>query len=177
MRRKLKELEPLRAVHDIAPLTDRIEGTFVQSRLRTTLLVLFAATALALACVGLYGTLSYAVSLRRREIGLRLALGAMRRRVVREFVVQALRVVAVSAACGIGLALAFSRLLSGMLFGISATDPATLGGVVAIVTTVALPILASYSLARHAPRKPKRLVERLPELRAALAGEIRAARS
>ena len=99
VRLKLKELEPLRAVYDIAPLEDRIGDAFAQNRLRTILLALFAATALSIACVGLYGTVSYAVSRRRRESALRLALGAMRRDIVRQFLTQGLRVA--GAACGV----------------------------------------------------------------------------
>lgn len=78
VRLTLRELEPLRAVYDIAPLEARIGDAFAQHRLRTTLLALFAATALSIAGVGLYGTVSYAVSRRRRESALRLALGALR---------------------------------------------------------------------------------------------------
>jgi ABC-type lipoprotein release transport system permease subunit len=85
VRLNLKKFEPLRAVYDIAPLEERIGDAFTQNRLRTVVLVLFAVTALALACVGLYGTLGYVVSLRRREIGLRLALGALRSDVIRQW--------------------------------------------------------------------------------------------
>jgi predicted permease len=137
VRLKLKELEPLRSVYDIAPLEDRIGSAFAQNRLRTVVLGFFAVTALALACVGLYGTLSYVVSLRRKEAGLRLALGAVRATLVRQFLVQAWRVVALAIAAGLGLSFLFARLLSGMLFGVSAADPLVLSAVVAMVLVVA----------------------------------------
>jgi hypothetical protein len=137
IRARIRELEPLRAVYDIAPLEDRIEGAFAQNRLRTTLLATFAATALSLACVGLYGMLSYVVSLRRKEIGLRLALGAARPGIVRHFLGRAMRVVLLACAGGLALSLAFARLLTGMLYGVSASDPLTLSTVVAIVLAVA----------------------------------------
>jgi len=87
----MKELEPLRAVFSIASLEEQIGDAFAENRMRTAVLALFAGAALALACLGLYGTLSYVVSLRRREIGLRVALGAGRRNIVREFLRRALR--------------------------------------------------------------------------------------
>ena len=136
VRLKLKELDPLRAVYDIAPLEARIGGAFAQHRLRTTLLVFFALTALSLACVGLYGTLSYVITLRRREIGLRLALGAQRSVIVRHFLVQGLRVAALACLCGVALSIGFGRLLSGMLFGVSPSDAVTMSGVIAIVLVV-----------------------------------------
>jgi putative ABC transport system permease protein len=136
VRLKLKELEPLRSVYAIAPLEDRIGSAFAQSRLRTIVLAFFAVTALGLACVGLYGTLSYVVSLRRREAGLRLALGAARATLVRQFLGQAWRVVALAIAAGLGLSVFFARLLAGMLFGVSASDPLVLSAVVAMVLLV-----------------------------------------
>ena len=89
------------------------------------LLVLFAVTALSLACLGVYGTLSYVVSLKRREVGLRLALGAARLSILRLLLGQGLRVVSVACLLGLVLAAAFTRLLSGMLFGVSPSDPVT----------------------------------------------------
>jgi putative ABC transport system permease protein len=136
VRLKLKDLEPLRAVYDIAPLETRIGDAFAQNRLRTTLLALFAATALSIACVGLYGTVSYAVSRRRRESALRLALGALRRDIVRQFLAQGLRVAGIACACGLVLSVTFARALSGMLYGVSPLDPATLSGVAGIVLVV-----------------------------------------
>jgi ABC-type antimicrobial peptide transport system permease subunit len=102
------------------------------------LLVLFAGAALSLACLGLYGTLSYVVTLRRREVALRVALGALSRDIVLQFVRKALRIVALACAAGLALSLAFTRVLSDMLYGVSPADPITLAGVVAIVVAVAL---------------------------------------
>jgi putative ABC transport system permease protein len=137
VRAKVKELQPLRAVYDVAPLQQRIGNEYAQDRLRTAALALFAGTALALACLGVYGTLSYVVSLRRREVGLRVALGAQQGNIVAEFLGKALRVVALACTAGLLLSLAFSRALSGMLFGVSPFDAVTLGVVVALVTSVA----------------------------------------
>jgi hypothetical protein len=137
VRVRIKELEPLRSVYDITPLDERIGDSFVQNWLRTVLLVLFAVTALSLACVGLYGTLGYIVNLRRREVGLRLALGASRSTILKHFLTKGLRVVGLASACGVILSFALSRLLSGMLYGVSPSDPFTLSTVVLIVLLVA----------------------------------------
>jgi putative ABC transport system permease protein len=137
IRRKLRELEPARSVYDMRPLEERLDEAFSENRLRTTLLTAFAVTALALASVGLYGTLSYFVSLRRREVGLRLALGALRASIVRQFLRQGLVVSLLGCVAGLGLALAFTRVLAGMLFGVTATDPATLSAVIALMLIVA----------------------------------------
>ncbi|HLG57740.1 MAG TPA: ABC transporter permease [Vicinamibacterales bacterium] len=137
VRLKINELEPLRSVYDIAPLEQRIVDAYAQNRLRTIVLALFAVTALSLACLGVYGTLSYVVSLRRREVGLRVALGAMRSRIVSQFLLTVLRVVGLACAAGLAMSVAFGHALSGMLFGVSPSDPATLAGVVGIVLAVA----------------------------------------
>lgn len=158
VRLKMKELEPARAVYDIAPLEARIGDAYVQSRLRRMLLVFFALTALALACVGLYGTLSYVVSLRRREVGLRLALGAARSDIIRQFLVQGLRVAGLACVCGLALSIAFTRALAGMLYGVSPSDPMTLSSVVAIVLVVA-------ALAALVPATRAALVEPMRALR------------
>ncbi len=136
IRRKVRELEPMRSVYDLTPLTDRISDAYAENRLRTTLLTFFAATAITLACVGLYGTLSYLVSVRQREIGLRLALGALRAQIVRQFLAQGLRVSVIGCLAGLALAAVFTRSLAGMLFGVSAWDSLTLAGVVALVVAV-----------------------------------------
>ncbi len=150
VRLKIKELEPLRAVYDIAPLEERIGEAFTRNRLRMVLLVLFALTALSLACVGLYGTLSYVVSQRQREVGLRLALGAQRRDIIRQFLMKGLRVAGLACVCGLVLASAFTRVLSRMLYGVSPSDPTTLSGVTAIVLVVV--VIASLLPAIRASR-------------------------
>jgi ABC-type antimicrobial peptide transport system permease subunit len=137
VRAKLRELEPTRTAYDIASLEAHIGNASAEGRLRTMLLTAFAATALALACLGIYGTLSYVVSLRRREVGLRVALGARQGNIVAQFLAKALGVVAVACVIGIVTALASARFISGMLFEVSPGDPVTLGGVVALVVAVA----------------------------------------
>jgi len=136
VRLKMKEIEPLRAVYEIAPLDERLGRAFAQNEMRAVVLSVFAGLALLLACVGVYGTLSYAVSVRRREIGLRLALGAGRTGVVRQFLGSALRIVSVGCLCGLALSLALGRVVSSMLFGISPSDVRTLSGVIALVLAV-----------------------------------------
>jgi putative ABC transport system permease protein len=137
VREKLAQLEPGRSVFDISPLTDHLSESFSENRLRMWLLAFFAITAISLACIGIYGTLSYSVAIRRREIGLRMALGALRGRVARQFLLQGLKVCALGCAAGLALTLAFGRVLSGMLYGISPTDFVTLSAVVLIVLGVA----------------------------------------
>ena len=148
-----------RAVYDIAPLEERIGDAFTQNRLRTVLLVLFAVTALSLACVGLYGTLSYVVNLRRREVGLRLALGAARSDIIRQFLVQGLRVVGLACVCGLVLSVAFTRVLVGHAVRcVCRPTPLTLSSVVAIVLVVA-------ALAALVPATRAALVEPMRTLR------------
>jgi putative ABC transport system permease protein len=137
LRRKIHEIEPARSVFDITPLEEHLSEAFAENRLRTVLLSFFAITAIVLACVGLYGTLSYLVNTRRREVGLRLALGAVRGQIVRKFLRHGLSIAMASAAAGIAMSLGLTRLLSGMLYGVSPTDPPTLAAVVLIVMTVA----------------------------------------
>jgi hypothetical protein len=137
VRAKMKELEPLRAMFAISTLDEHIGDAYAENRLRTTVLALFAGAALALTCLGLYGTLSYVVSLRRREVGLRVALGALSGTIVAQFVAQALRVVGVACVAGLMLSLAFGRALSGLLFGVSPSDPLTLAAVILLVVGVA----------------------------------------
>lgn len=136
IRQEIHRIEPARSVFDIAPLETHLSDSLSEDRLRMVLLGVFAVTAISLACVGLYGTLSYSVSLRRREVGLRLALGAMPGSIVRRFLLQGLRVAALGCAAGLALAAALGQVLSGMLYGISATDPATLLGIILLVLIV-----------------------------------------
>ena len=101
------------------------------------MLAIAGAMALTLGMVGVYGVISYAVSRRRREIGVRLALGAARTGILRQFLGQSVRVSAVACLCGLALSLVLTRLMAGLLYGVSATDATTMVGVVALVLIVA----------------------------------------
>jgi predicted permease len=153
IRARLGELEPLRSVYEIAPLDQRIGDVYAQNRARTFLLTLFSVTALALACLGVYGTLSYIVNLRRREVGLRVALGAQGSNIVKQFLVKALRIVAIACVVGLALSFAFSRALSGMLYGVSPQDPVTLATVIFVVVGAAA-LAALLPAARAARTDP-----------------------
>ncbi|PYV19591.1 MAG: ABC transporter permease [Acidobacteria bacterium] len=137
LRLKIHEIEPSRAVFDVVSLEDQLGDAFAETRMRSMLLTLFALTAVSLACLGLYGTLTYFVTVRRREVGLRLALGAMPGEIVKRFLVQGLRVSILGSFAGLGLAAATARLLSGMLYGVSPFDMATLCAVILLVLAVA----------------------------------------
>jgi putative ABC transport system permease protein len=119
------------------PLQQHLHDSSSDDRLRTMLLSMFALTAMSLACIGLYGTLSYLARLRQREVGVRLALGALRRQIVGRFLLQGLRAAAVGCAAGLALAAGLSHFLGAMLYGVSAVDPATYSGVVLLILLVA----------------------------------------
>lgn len=157
VRSALKEIEPLRSVYDMAPLEERIAGAYAQTRARTSLLAAFAATALLLACLGVYATLSYAISMRRREMGLRLALGATRSSVIRLIVWQAVRVVLAGCALGMVTALAGRDVLSGMLYGVSPSDTVALAVSVGIQLAVA-GLAALFPAVRGSSVEPMRVL-------------------
>lgn len=144
VRRRVHDVEPLRSVYNLTPLDEHISDAYAQTRMRTILLAFFALTAVSLASVGLYGTLAYMVNVRRREIALRQAVGARRAQVVRQFLGQGLRVSLAGIVVGLALSAGSARLLSGMLFGVSAQDPPTLAA-------VTLAVLAVSALASLAP--------------------------
>jgi putative ABC transport system permease protein len=138
LRQKIHEIEPGRSVFDITPLSDHLDDAFAENRMRTVLLAFFAATAITLACVGLYGTLSYSLTLRRREVGLRLALGAARSEILKRVLLEGAGVAALGCIAGCLLALAFARTLAGMLYGVTPYDPVTLATVIGVVMLVAI---------------------------------------
>jgi predicted permease len=138
IRQSVKQVEPARALYDVSTLEARIGSEYASETLRTTLVGLFAAAALALVAVGVYSTVAYIVGLRHREIGLRMAMGARRADIFRHYVGKALRVVAIAAALGLVGSLVASRALSNMLFAVSAHDPLTFSAVIAVVLLVAV---------------------------------------
>ncbi|HEX4748923.1 MAG TPA: ABC transporter permease [Bryobacteraceae bacterium] len=137
LRRKIHVIEPARSVYDISSLEEHLADNFFENRLRTTLLSLFAVTAMSLACVGLYGTLSYFVATRKREVGLRLALGAERAQILGKFLLKGVSVAFIGCVAGLALAAAGTRVLSGMLYGVSSTDVRTFSFVVFLILGVA----------------------------------------
>jgi putative ABC transport system permease protein len=150
IRRRVHELEPSRSVYGITPLQGHLDEVSFENRLRTFLLVLFAASAVFLACIGIYGTLNYLGRLRQREVGMRLALGALPHQIVTRFLVQGLRVTGIGCAAGLVLSLVATRLIDGMLYGVSTLDPATYGSVLLLILLVAT--AASLIPAWHASR-------------------------
>ena len=150
IRKKMHELEPGRSVYDIAPLQEHLDDAFAENRLRTQLLTLFAVSAVSLVSLGLYGTISYLVRMRQREVGLRLALGALPRQVATRFLVQGLRVAAIGGVAGLVLGAGLGRGLMGMLYEVSPVDPATYAGVLLLILVVAA--LASLVPAMRAAR-------------------------
>jgi putative ABC transport system permease protein len=106
--------------------------------------------ALVLASVGVYGVMSFSVAERTHEIGIRMALGAERREVLRMVIARGLLLAGIALAIGLPLALALARLLAGLVFGVGASDPATFAGVSALLLTVA--VTACYFPARRAMR-------------------------
>jgi putative ABC transport system permease protein len=137
-------------VTDIQTMEDVIAGANARPRFTLVLLATFAALALVLAAVGIYGVISYAVSRRTHEIGVRVALGASPATVVSLIIAQSMRVVAVGVAIGLAGALVASRLMTQLVYGVRVTDPTTYAGVAALLAAVAL--VASYIPARRATR-------------------------
>ncbi|HKW31450.1 MAG TPA: ABC transporter permease [Candidatus Acidoferrum sp.] len=144
--------------HDLAPdvpvkfstFADEMGGWLSEKRFLLLLAGVFAAAALALAAVGIYGLIAHSVSQRTQEIGIRMSLGAERRNILRLVLGEGARMAAFGLIIGIGASLAITRLMSSLLFGISASDPLTFVAVAALLAAVAL--LASYIPARRAMR-------------------------
>jgi putative ABC transport system permease protein len=134
----------------VTTMEKMVAESLTQRRFSMFLLGVFAALALALAVVGLYGVMSYGVAQRTHEIGLRMALGAQARDVLRMVVGQGMALVAVGLGLGLAGALALTRVMASLLFGVSAADPLTYAGIALLLSAVAL--LASYIPARRATK-------------------------
>jgi len=147
-RRELRRLDPDLPLYNLQTLEELIGKSVSRPRFYMLLLGLFAAIALALAAIGIYGVISYTVRQRTQEIGIRMALGATQRRVLRMVVRQGLVLALVGGAVGLGGALVMTRGMANLLYGVSSTDPATLAGVGLVLLLVAA--LASYLPARRA---------------------------
>jgi len=150
IRREVQALEPNLPVFRVKTLEQQVDETLGQERLVATLATLFGVLALLLACAGLYGVLSYSVSRRTREIGVRMALGAKRGNVLALVLRQGMALAVVGIGVGLSGAFVLTRYLESLLFGVKATDPLTFA-----VTSIALAVVAlaaCYLPARRATK-------------------------
>ncbi|MGB6460013.1 MAG: ABC transporter permease [Candidatus Acidiferrum sp.] len=150
VRRAVAEIDSREVIYNVKTMNDVVSSSFAARRLSMILLSIFAALALVLACVGIYGVISYLVGQRTQEIGVRMALGAQGRDVLRLVVGHGLKMALVGVAIGIGAALALTRLMANELFGVSSHDPLTFMGVAILLMAVA--VAACYIPAQRAMR-------------------------
>jgi predicted permease len=150
VRHAVEEVDPREVIYNVRTMEEVVSSSFAARRLSMLLLSVFAGLALVLACVGIYGVVSYLVGQRTHEIGVRMALGAERSDVLRLVIGQAAKMALVGVAIGIGAALGLTRLMANQLFGVSAHDPLTFGGVAVLLIIVA--VGACYIPARRAMR-------------------------
>ncbi len=148
IRHELMEIDKEQPIDQVSSVEQTFSNRFAEPRFQTQLMGAFALVALLLAIVGIYGVNSYVVAQRRHEIGLRMALGASPGRVLREMLVQGMRLTAIGIAIGLAGAAGIASLLKSVLVGVSATDPATLAGVALLLAFVAA--IACYIPARRA---------------------------
>src|SRR6185503_6193138 len=150
IRQEVAKLDPELPLSRVSTIRQAMDRSLVTTRLTNWLLTGFAATALLLALTGIYGVMSLNVANRRGEFGIRLALGAQRTSVLRLILGQGLRLAIVAVAVGLLGAFALTRLLKGLLFGISASDPLTFAVIALVLIGVAL--LACWIPARRATK-------------------------
>jgi putative ABC transport system permease protein len=136
------------ALGNVRTMEDTIGRTLSKRKFTMTLLTVFAGIAIALASIGLYGVVSYSVSQRTREIGIRMALGAQRGDVLHLILRQGMLLAAIGVGLGLLGSLGLTRLISSLLFGVSATDAGTLGTVSVLLFGIA--IIACWLPARRA---------------------------
>jgi putative ABC transport system permease protein len=148
VRRRIQKIDPARAVYDVQRLSDYVSSTLTERRFQIGLLGSFAAMALLLAAIGLYGVASFLVSLRTREFGLRAALGASPARIFGQIMQEGAGMTAAGVVSGVAVALALTRYIASFLFGIPRTDPVTFAVVPLLAACVAA--LALWLPARRA---------------------------
>jgi len=137
VREAIWQVDKDQPVGAVLTMDEQLSNSLTRRRFSVTLLSAFGAVAVSLAAIGLYGVLAFIVAQRRREIGVRMALGAQPRDVIADVMGQGLRLAALGIVVGIGLALAGTRLLSSMLFGTSPTDALTFAGVATLLVSIA----------------------------------------
>ncbi len=150
VREQVRALDRDQPITNIATMEERLNRRLSEPRFSTLLLGLFAGVAMLLAAIGIYGVMSYAVTQRLHEIGIRMALGAARRDVLRLLIGQGMKRALLGVGIGLAGAMALTRLMRQLLFGVSATDPLTFAGVALLLTLAAL--LACWLPARRATK-------------------------
>jgi putative ABC transport system permease protein len=150
VRREIQQVDPRQALSSVQPMRQYVSAALARPRLYATLLGAFAALALVLSAVGLYGLMAYTVSRRTHEIGIRMALGARGADVLRSILAQGARLAVTGVAAGTLCAMALSRLLTALLYGVSPSDPLTYVGAIVVLGGVAL--AAALVPARRASR-------------------------
>jgi putative ABC transport system permease protein len=150
LRKEVRTLDPGVPVSRIRTMDDLIDLSTVSRRFTMTLFTIFAGVALLLACIGLFGLMAYHVAQRTRDIGVRLALGARQRDILRLILGRAMLLTSLGIAAGFAGALALTRMMSSMLFGVGARDPLTLAATALVLALVAL--AASWIPAHRAAR-------------------------
>jgi putative ABC transport system permease protein len=150
VRQQVKALDPDQPIYSVRTMDDIRAESVAPERLNLTLLSIFAGIALVLAIVGIYGVMSYAVTQRTHEIGIRMAIGAQPRDVFRMVIRQGMMLALIGVACGLVGAFGLTRLMASMLFGVEPTDPATFAAIAVLLTGVAL--IACYVPGRRATK-------------------------
>ena len=150
VRKQVQAVDATLPVFGAEMLSETVSGSLAERKFSMDMVVLFALTALLLAGLGIYGVISYIVSERTHEIGIRLALGAQKGDVMRMVLHQGLKLALAGSVIGVLCALVVARLMRGLLYGVSANDPATFAGVTVLLTGVAL--VACYIPARRVMR-------------------------
>ncbi len=138
VRQTMKQIDPGLAVDSMRTMDDQIETTLTNERMIELLAISFGLLATMLAGVGLYGVLAFSTAQRTREIGIRIALGSSRMSVSRLVLADVLRLAGIGIVVAIPCSVLLGRLLRSQLFGVSAADPLTLGGVILLIAIVAL---------------------------------------
>jgi len=150
IRRQVRELDIEQPVAEVATMERRLSESLAQSRFNASLLTIFAAVAFLLAALGVYGVMSYSVSQRTHEIGIRMALGAQSSDVLHSIVRRGMLLALFGVGIGIAGALVLTRLMKNLLYGVSATDPLTFAAIALLLAGTAF--LACYIPARRASR-------------------------
>jgi putative ABC transport system permease protein len=150
VREQIRALDRDLAPYNVKTMRDVLYESLVRERFTTLLLIIFAGLALVLASVGIYGVMSYAVTQRTHEMGIRLALGAQKSDILKQVIGRSMRLTGIGVVLGLGAAFALTRLMAGLLYGVSTTDPLTFVLIALLLTVVSL--LASYIPARRATK-------------------------